>query len=114
VREEMTELDVCRLSAEALTLPLEIQDDVVWIHRHGGRNFSGKEVRAGGTRWNPLLNAEQRWECVEFLLKQGWRIEFGHSGQYLSKPLEQPSHTFMCPASEFPARAVAELQRRKA
>jgi hypothetical protein len=123
VREEMTELEVCRLSAEALgkkhtecvgEVNPAIRRHAVWIDA-GGLATEGLEA---WIEWNPLLNAEQRWECVEWLLKEN---EIVFAENYQTNPLAhalrarngRPNTIIHCPDSEFPARAVAELQRRK-
>lgn len=111
MREEMTELEVCRLSAEALA-------------KHIGHISHGEVTIIGcdengefETRWNPILNAEQRWECVEWLLAAEYALTIWN------RPDKNHTQEAMgyaeivqleCPASEFPARCVAELQRRKA
>ena len=110
----LTDLDVCRLSAEALG------------HEAKTKNHPelGKIVTYGGTTnhdwcvWNPLTNAKQRWECVEWLLKQNkdsWiSLDSGNVNTYdWVAANEDHIVQIECPTAEFPARAVAELQRRK-
>jgi hypothetical protein len=106
----MTDLDVCRLSAEVLG------KKVVTLTR-------GDEAGLPMTRdaigllvpWNSLTNAEQRWECVEWLLSNGCALRIGaRTTHHLEiSDLSQSDIWLECPASEFPARAVAELQKRK-
>jgi hypothetical protein len=102
----MTDLEVCRLSAEALG------------HKASHWAEPGDRVYLDGdiTReWNPLLNAEQRWECVEFLLRTEEAIHLRTSSGSVHVGDPNVSDVWIdCPASEFPARAVAELQKRKA
>jgi hypothetical protein len=104
----MTDLEVCRLSAEALGKG-GIYDDggAIWIHH--GTTYS--------RHWNPLTDAEQRWACVEFLLNTSEVVlaQNGTTNPFAHAVREKagPSIIIRCPASKFPARAVAELQRRK-
>ena len=101
----MDDLEVCRLSAEALGKVIETDaapKDAVWVQGPNGERW---------VYWNPLTNAEQRWECVERLLERGSIVlsrTIGH-GVYSGGQLF-PEIT--CPAAEFPARAVAEIRRR--
>ena len=102
----MTDLDICRLSAEALGKKLSER----WTLYQDKPALCFED----GLPWNPITIAEQRWECVEWLLRNG--------DLWLSAP---DDHEFCShenrvivelpfPASEFPARAVAELHKRKA
>ncbi len=68
-----------------------------------------------GIAWNPFTNAEQRWECVEKLLEMG-PVNFLNAQvaeMYPVDPFAALPILIKCPASEFPARALAELQKRK-
>lgn len=102
----MTDLEICRLSAEALGKP--------WLNAHWPNC-------ADGSHWDPLTNAEQRWECVEWLIAGGYQLALGYYPTANSRNTENWLHSrssggvfyLICPASEFPARAVAELQKRK-
>jgi hypothetical protein len=111
VREDVTELEVYRLSAEALG---------VAVRERAGALLCGpfKDSELIADVWNPLLNAEQRWECVEFLLLNNSTLILSGDGEE-NEWYQGHAETLIGihergPASEFPARAVAELQRRKA
>ena len=96
----MTELEVCRLSAEAINpdrLRYEPDRELVW-------DWLNMKP------WNPRTDAEQRWECVEWLLKRGLKIELVRGGAWIEKP--DFIYSTRRPASEFPACAVAELHKR--
>lgn len=116
----MTTLEVCRLSAEAVG---HKETDPPLANEYGVA-IQGAHLFV----WNPLTNAEQRWECVEWLLERGdicfekrdpEPYIYYHEFTYAQKPESEGDNGWRtiaetCPASEFPARAVAELQRRKA
>ena len=111
----MTDLEVCKLSAEALWPKFYTErhrDGELWVYPNGQGSF------AGWFPWNPLTNAKQRWECVEWLLKQNkdsWiSLDSGNVNTYdWVAANEDHIVQIECPTAEFPARAVAELQRRK-
>lgn len=106
-RDQLAALEVCRLSAEALG-------------KHPMRE-GWKPVGAVGPSmecfliddsvWNPLVNPEQRWACVKWLLER-YPVTLGmkNRNNWVGMPI---AVSLDCPAAEFPARAVAELRRRK-
>lgn len=108
----MTDLEVFRLSAEACKGQAVIDDGACWVPW----GLSGK----GAEKWNPFTNAEQRWQCVETLLKThviGMEQHFWRDGAahciWNKNGYKSDGDFFLdCPASEFPARALAELHRR--
>lgn len=111
-RQEMDdnsdELEICRISAEALEYGITKEN-----YSPRGGLLVWKDGKA--IDWNPLTNAEQRWECVEWLLAHGHDVNITCSldeAQHTTQTRKFDWTSFSCPASEFPARAVAELQRR--
>jgi hypothetical protein len=103
----MDKLEVCRLTAEALGKKhaLGVANNVVWL--------IGEDDLLDGTEWDPLTNADQRWECVEWLLAHGMDCCLIADGTHISGPDPEAKDVFIetCQASEFPARAVAEISR---
>ena len=64
--------------------------------------------------WDPFNNAYQRWECVEWILVHGRVLLFDPGGRHESRGMfAGDSMKIECQAAEFPARAVAEVQRRR-
>lgn len=73
--------------------------------------------------WSPFTNAEQRWECVRKLLVGGDVWFYGESCHTRTKRMahvrfddsakELAPIDIDCPAEEFPARALAELRKRR-
>ena len=64
--------------------------------------------------WDTFNNAYQRWECLEWLLVHGHVLVFDPGGRHESRSLFlQESMVIECLAAEFPARTVAEVQRRR-
>ena len=103
----MDELKVCRLSAEALGKAIETDaapKDAVWIQGPNGERW---------VHWNPLTNAEQRWECVEFMMRgdshRSLIIDSEKYHEWYRWDSRAPI-SIKCPAAEFPARAVAEIR----
>lgn len=89
----MEKADICRLSAKALGKPAAIL-----------------------LLWDPLTNAYQRWECLEWILVQGRLVLLDSGNRHESWSLIRlPELTIRidCMAAEFPARVVAEIQRRR-
>lgn len=104
----MDNLDVFRLSAEAFGYSPDPQQVVLNPLGLWAWNLDKREY----FWWNPFTNAEQRWQCVEKLLEMGSFGEWGKNhGRFL--PYGGEWVNFNCSAYEFPARALAELQRRK-
>ena len=103
----MTDFEVCRLSAEAMWK--EVSNDIA----SDDGVFVSNDPSQPEVHWNPLTNAEQRWECVEWLLElKCFVFLYGLTEHKIDSERGGPIY-IDCPASEFPARAVAELQRRK-
>jgi len=102
----MTDLEVCRLSAEGLGKR---------IVNHPNDPPSIVNSKGGIVPWNPLANAEQRWKCVEWLRGQRYGVSIGDIDYHelISTKDTQDNVVLECPAAEFPARAVAELRRRE-
>ena len=105
------DLEACRLSAEALGYV---------VHGECWQDNKFQYLDIGPVTvvpWNPLTDAEQRWECVEWLLARGWYdINFCGDGEHHLWSLDKTYGSifqFDGPAAEFPARAVAELRRRE-
>lgn len=111
----MDEFEICRLSAEALGYKSKTESIcnalVVYVMHKA-------MPKADWRDWNPLTNAKQRWECVEWLLKRGGVIIFSGDPKddaqeyYKFDAMEGRNIdlvTMRCPVSEFPARAIAEL-----
>lgn len=104
----MTDLEVCRLGAEALGKhAVEYNGTNLWVFK----KWPDPNDNGGVEMWNPLTDAEQRWECVEWLRKYG-QILIG-SAHHHKLSIAGVTVSFYCEVKEFPARAVAELQRRK-
>lgn len=109
----MSDLEVFRLSALACAHEAPIvEGDTVFLAMWG---------TLSGTRWNPFTNAEQRWECVRKLLEIGdiWLYHYETKrGHVLFDAGITETHfppvDINCPAEEFPARALAELEARNA
>lgn len=103
----MTDLEVFRLSAEACGETFYEATD----------GFGGKYLHTNRGEWHPFTNAGQRWQCVEKLLEARAFIVLDpapgnhHSADAVAWRKEQRIK-ITCPASEFPARALAELWRR--
>lgn len=78
--------------------------DAVWIQEPNGERW---------VHWNPLTNADQRWECMEFLLRYDGSLMFDSDGNNDWDTWDGMHRIYMkCPAAEFPARLVAEIRRR--
>ena len=101
----MTDLEVCRLSAEALEKRIEEVSDEVWVDE-----FNDGTVHP----WNPLEIAEQALECMAWLLNRGLVELRTNPDRCYWWCIGGPGHIVLnCPARQFFARAVAELQKRK-
>lgn len=102
----MTELEVCRLTAKAFG---RVYDPSFVPDPYDER----EDIRI--SNWNPLTNAEQRWECVEWLDTSGYNILLAtESSVAIARTAgPQANIAISCHKNEFPARAVAEIQKRK-
>jgi hypothetical protein len=109
------DIEVLRLSAEACGY------DVVYSESGEPCTFGTalairKNCIGPMTTWNPFEIPEQRDECIDELLKRG-DVKLGDGNRceflyYGAPPL--PADFFMfCPWREFPASALAEIERRK-
>lgn len=104
----MSDLEVFRLSALACGAPNP-------RIAAGKCVFDGFVDMDGLATWNPFTNAEQRWECVTKLLQHGKIILLdSEDGGYLPDKMGRLPVCVNCPAEEFPARALAELESRNA
>lgn len=114
----MDKLEVCRLSAEALGKEILSPEEYPDTRSTVGVLDSETVVvsdQNGIHEWDPLENASQRWECVEWLLAHGYDVGlWPEARHYLwdqNKDRFGDRIEIECPASEFPARAVAEISR---
>ena len=108
----MTDLDVFRLSAKACgysVVDTPIECHIVW-HEDGGTE-----------EWNPFTDDSQRWECEKKLLEMGLCVHKNDddkqhyiAGRNVAGALGAWECYMDCPAAEMPARALAELESRKA
>ena len=102
---KMADLEVFRLSAKMCGYTLDIDPYVPAL-----------VVRApdGGLhRWNPFTNSDQRWECVEELLRTHVvEEETAHCVWNRKGFMLDGGVFFDCNDNEFPARALAYLARR--
>lgn len=108
----MTDLEVFRLSAKACgyyEVPHSEMPPVMWGMRCFVRREADRLVE-----WNPFTDAEQRWECVRKLLENYGVIIFADfSKQEYHEWYRMDSKemfSLKCPAEEFPARCLAELE----
>jgi|SRR6266850_1544898 len=99
----MKPLEVCRLSAEALGYKASH-----WAEPGDGIYLDGDITR----EWNPLTNAEQRWECTLKLMSLGWDVCFARENDIHSAANGLECMDIKCDASAFPAMALAELWKR--
>lgn len=110
----MSEMEVLILSAKACGYTHNIgKNGCVFIYQSYGPT----------TRklfWEPFTNAEQRWECVMKLLEMGYcmvlsNAEWGKSevGWLSMDGCVTRALRVDSPASEFPARALAVLQKKQ-
>jgi len=97
----LSDLEVFKLSAEACgqLVHTHFANEKLWIHYANG---SIEE-------WNPFLNADQRWECVQKLLEMGYCVRIGFANDDYHQLEGEPE--INCPAEEFPARALAQLHK---
>ena len=103
----MTDLEVFRLSAKACGNSIDAKwPDSTRVYIFG----SFRE-------WNPFTNDSQRWECVKKLLETGFNIDFTPYREMFKQSVFDNGTigtiNIDCPAEEFPARALAELESRK-
>ena len=107
----MDDLTVCRLSAEALEKRVREDIDPEDIHFMRLERYDGD---LNGGEWNPFIDAEQRWECVEWLRQRKCHllISPGHHHKVNLAGGETIS-IYDHDAARVPARAVAELRRRE-
>lgn len=117
----MDQLEIFRLSAEAMGWRVEPLEDGRY-RVYDSQEPTDIPIFGIGNwimnKWNPFTNAEQRWQCVETLLKthviEMEQLRDGAAHYVLNKNGRKSDGCFFldCPASEFPARALAELHRR--
>ena len=109
----MSDIDVFRFSAKSCghMVSPSTEGDHVWIVNQGAGNYA----------WNPFTNDSQRWECVKKLLENDGTLVF--SDVSIPGEIHEWYRGFMetsqvwhsdCPAEEFPARTLADLESRKA
>jgi hypothetical protein len=104
----MTDIDVFRLSAEACGYET--------VGNEYGYLIVLKSIDGGPLKrayWNPIFSAQDRWDCVMKLLDMGYSIRFHADDDINSLFHAEEVIDHQCPAEEFPARALAELQSRK-
>ena len=101
------DLEACRLSAEALGYV---------VHGECWQDNKFQYLDIGPVTvvpWNPLTDAEQRWECVEWLRQRKCHLLISphhhHKLMIGGKTVSIYDHD----AGRVPALAVAELRRRE-
>lgn len=108
------DLEVLRLSAEACGY------DVVYSESCEPCTFGTalairKNCIGPMVPWNPLEIAEQRWECLKKLLET-CTVEFDALNGDMGHCIDNQKGVYFalgCPVDDAPARALAEIQRRK-
>lgn len=110
MEQMLDKLSVCRLSAEMLEKKFILDTDSNDQNPYVRLEKYSSDLDSGP--WNPLENAEQRWECQQYLHQRGSRHYSKDALQFV--PYDEAAELLIfAPPNEIDARAVAELRRRK-